>query len=70
MTDQPATGSAADLIPHDRPLTRDDPVYLRLLELVLTGLGGTIPLAPDDEPGGPDNAVRPAHHGVYRVDSR
>jgi hypothetical protein len=68
VPDRRATGSAADLIPHDRPLTRDDPAYLRLLELVLTGLGGTIPLAPDDEPDDPDDpgdAVRPAHHGGY-----
>lgn len=42
-------GSAAALVPADRPLTRDAPAYLRLLKLVLVGLGGAVPLEADDD---------------------
>ncbi|MEV7088811.1 hypothetical protein AB0O07_23480 [Streptomyces sp. NPDC093085] len=44
-----AEGSAADLVPTDRPLTREDPAYVRLLKLVLLGLGGAVPLEADDD---------------------
>ncbi|MFE3827075.1 hypothetical protein [Streptomyces sp. NPDC059092] len=42
-------GSTAALVPTNRPLTRDDPAYLRLLKLVLAGLGGAVPLEADDD---------------------
>jgi hypothetical protein len=42
-------GSAAALVPTIRPVTRDAPACLRLLNLVLVGLSGSVPLEADDD---------------------
>lgn len=43
----------------DLPMTRDDPAYLRLLKLLLVGLGGTVPLAAEEDPDGGASTPRP-----------